>query len=285
MPGCWSWPPICASSTNRRTSSGRSRWRLEQHLDGQVAAEVGVAALEHGAHAAPGDLAEDLVAGDDQRGLGRLASQSSSGAVSASPASGRSGGRPVASGLAAGIRDSLPGARPGPGPPPRASSSTSCAAGRRTGGVHGPSLTRGQSRPAGGAFLPLSFFRTRLLTLMTARTVMPYCRATSAATDSGGASPPGVSGTPVLPPQGLADLPIALGDGGPHPRQGLLERLLLEQLFQLAVQLGPGRLLVEASQDSVSPLPRPRRAAAAGRSGRGGWPCGASGGSRLPRAC
>ena len=31
---------------------------LEQDLDGQVAAEVGVAAPEHGAHAAAGDLAE-----------------------------------------------------------------------------------------------------------------------------------------------------------------------------------------------------------------------------------
>ena len=60
MPGCWSWPPICASSTNRRTRSGLSRWLLEQDLDGQVAAEVGVAALEHGPHAAAGDLAEEL---------------------------------------------------------------------------------------------------------------------------------------------------------------------------------------------------------------------------------
>ena len=66
MPGCWSWPPICASSTNRRTRSGLSRWSLEQDLDGQVAAQVGVAALEDGAHAAAGDLAEELVA--DRRG-------------------------------------------------------------------------------------------------------------------------------------------------------------------------------------------------------------------------
>src|SRR5262249_52792972 len=36
---------------------------LQQDLDGQVAAQVGVAALEHGAHAAAGDLAVDLVAG------------------------------------------------------------------------------------------------------------------------------------------------------------------------------------------------------------------------------
>ena len=35
---------------------------LEQDLDGQVAAEVGVAALEDRPHAAAGDLAQDLVA-------------------------------------------------------------------------------------------------------------------------------------------------------------------------------------------------------------------------------
>ena len=35
---------------------------LQEDLDGQVAAEVGVAALEDDAHAAAGDLAEELVA-------------------------------------------------------------------------------------------------------------------------------------------------------------------------------------------------------------------------------
>ena len=35
---------------------------VEEDLDGQVAAELGVAALEDGAHAAAGDLAEELVA-------------------------------------------------------------------------------------------------------------------------------------------------------------------------------------------------------------------------------
>ena len=35
---------------------------LAEHLDGQLAAEVGVAALEHGPHAAAGDLAVDPVA-------------------------------------------------------------------------------------------------------------------------------------------------------------------------------------------------------------------------------
>ena len=34
---------------------------LEQDLHGQVAAQVGVASLEHGPHAAAGDLAEELV--------------------------------------------------------------------------------------------------------------------------------------------------------------------------------------------------------------------------------
>ena len=72
MPGCWSWPPICASSTNRRTSSGLSRWLLEQDLDGQVAAQVGVAALEDGPHAAAGDLAEELVAVAALGGRGHL---------------------------------------------------------------------------------------------------------------------------------------------------------------------------------------------------------------------
>ena len=36
--------------------------RFEQHLDGQVAAEVDVSSLEHGPHAAAGDLTEDLIA-------------------------------------------------------------------------------------------------------------------------------------------------------------------------------------------------------------------------------
>ena len=53
---------------------------FEQDLDGQVAAQVGVAALEDGAHAAAADLAQELVAagvlghlggrGPDHRGLG-----------------------------------------------------------------------------------------------------------------------------------------------------------------------------------------------------------------------
>ena len=42
---------------------------LQQDLDGQVAAEVDVAALEHGPHAAAGDLAEELEAG---RAVGRV---------------------------------------------------------------------------------------------------------------------------------------------------------------------------------------------------------------------
>ena len=35
---------------------------LQQHLDGQVAAQVDVAAAQHGPHAAAGDLARQLVA-------------------------------------------------------------------------------------------------------------------------------------------------------------------------------------------------------------------------------
>src|SRR5271170_8233001 len=35
---------------------------LEQHLHGQVAAEIDVATAQHGPHAAPGDLAGELVA-------------------------------------------------------------------------------------------------------------------------------------------------------------------------------------------------------------------------------
>ena len=42
--------------------------RLEQDLDGQVAAQVGVAALEDGPHAAAGDLAEEL---EPRRAVGR----------------------------------------------------------------------------------------------------------------------------------------------------------------------------------------------------------------------
>ena len=42
---------------------------LPEHLEGDVAAQVGVAALEHGAHAAAGDLAVDPVA---DRGVGTV---------------------------------------------------------------------------------------------------------------------------------------------------------------------------------------------------------------------
>src|SRR5262249_62391536 len=38
--------------------------RLQEHLDGDVAAQVGVAPLEHGPHAAPGDLAQELITAD-----------------------------------------------------------------------------------------------------------------------------------------------------------------------------------------------------------------------------
>ena len=44
---------------------------LEQDLDGQVAAEVGIAPLEHGPHRAAGDLAQEL----HVRGAGRRRGQ------------------------------------------------------------------------------------------------------------------------------------------------------------------------------------------------------------------
>ena len=45
---------------------------LEQDLDGQVAPQVGVAALEDRPHAAAGDLAEELVAVTALAGRGHL---------------------------------------------------------------------------------------------------------------------------------------------------------------------------------------------------------------------
>ena len=46
---------------------------VEEDLDGDVAADVAVAALEDGAHAAAADLAEELEAGDGFGGRGHLA--------------------------------------------------------------------------------------------------------------------------------------------------------------------------------------------------------------------
>ena len=62
IPGCWSWPPICASSTKRRTTSAIVAVPPLKHLERQVAAQVDVAGPEHHAHAAAGDLAQKLVA-------------------------------------------------------------------------------------------------------------------------------------------------------------------------------------------------------------------------------
>ena len=56
----------------RRISSGSSRCLLEQDLDGEVAADVAVAALEDGAHAAAGDLAEELEPRGGVGGRGHL---------------------------------------------------------------------------------------------------------------------------------------------------------------------------------------------------------------------
>ena len=55
---------------NRWATSGRLACSLQEHLDGQVAAQVDVPAREDGPHAAAGDLAGELVAVADV-GLGR----------------------------------------------------------------------------------------------------------------------------------------------------------------------------------------------------------------------
>ena len=52
--------------------AGFSAWPRMEHLDGDVAAEVGVASLEDDAHPAAGDLAEDLVAHRPAGGKGLL---------------------------------------------------------------------------------------------------------------------------------------------------------------------------------------------------------------------
>ena len=61
-PGCWSWPQIWASSTKRSTRSEPVAMLIEQDLQGQVAAQVRVAAPEHQPHPAAGDLAQELIA-------------------------------------------------------------------------------------------------------------------------------------------------------------------------------------------------------------------------------
>ena len=125
MPGCWSWPPIWASSTNRRTRSGLSRCCSQQDLDGQVAAEVGVAALEDRAHAAAGDLAVDPVADravgivaaggpDDRPGL--LAGRRCRGA-------GRGGRVPIVAAIESRTLARAPVRPPSPQPSPESSSS------------------------------------------------------------------------------------------------------------------------------------------------------------------
>ena len=87
IPGCWSWPPIWASSTNRRTISGWSRCSLQEDLHGQVAAEVDVAAQEHHAHARRGRSRRGAGSGPARR-RGRASPRSAAGP--ASPARGRS---------------------------------------------------------------------------------------------------------------------------------------------------------------------------------------------------
>ena len=60
MPGCCNWPPIWASSTNRRHDLRVASVRSQQHLDRQVTAEVDVAPLEDGPHTAAGDFTLEL---------------------------------------------------------------------------------------------------------------------------------------------------------------------------------------------------------------------------------
>jgi hypothetical protein len=71
MTGCWSWPQIWASSDEPAADVGIVVPLLEQDLDGQVAAQIGVAALEDRPHAAVADLAQDLVAAGIIGPLGR----------------------------------------------------------------------------------------------------------------------------------------------------------------------------------------------------------------------
>ena len=63
MPGCCNWPPIWASSTKRLPGVRLVLVVLAQHLDGQVAAQVAVAAPEDDADAAAADLLQQVIAG------------------------------------------------------------------------------------------------------------------------------------------------------------------------------------------------------------------------------
>ena len=124
---------------------------LQQDLDGQVAAEVGVAPLEHGAHPAPGDLAEELEPPGAVGGPGHLGrggpDEGAGPAERRCRGAGRAGsGRPARSGSPGppGPRR-VPGAgrvRVGPAPPPLGPARPG-----RGGGVGGP----GQSEKALGA--------------------------------------------------------------------------------------------------------------------------------------
>ena len=45
MPGCWSWPPICAFLHEAAQHLGLVLMAFEQDLDGQVSPQIGVAPL------------------------------------------------------------------------------------------------------------------------------------------------------------------------------------------------------------------------------------------------
>ena len=59
MPGCWSLPGDLSLLDEPPDKLGRSLVLLQQELYRHVAAEVGITAPQDGAHATPGDLAEE----------------------------------------------------------------------------------------------------------------------------------------------------------------------------------------------------------------------------------
>ncbi len=118
---------------------------LQQDLDGQVAAEVDVAPLEDGPHAAPGDLAQELVAAPTRRRPARASPRNRAGRASRRrPARrGAARGAPVRS-----IRSAIP-AFPGPGKDRSHSSGRAASRGGRHLRVlpAAPGLARPRSNP------------------------------------------------------------------------------------------------------------------------------------------
>ena len=94
---------------NRRTRTGLSRCCSKHDLDGQVAAEIGVAAFEDGAHAAAGDLAEELVPGP-----GRPSGISGEAGLTTRPSCSASVSRSRTRGTGRSIAASVSSTRPAP---------------------------------------------------------------------------------------------------------------------------------------------------------------------------